>query len=119
MTRQDFDKWKGSKAKLIPDVQSMIAWESGADAAYSLLSKEISEKDEQLQILDALKCDCGNELEKAKQEIIKKEAACNNMIHEMERLEELIEKAHYLSICDLPDDEQIKLWQQFKTENNL
>ena len=31
----------------------------------------------------------------------------------------LVKKAFDLSVCDLPDDEQRKLWEQFKKENKL
>lgn len=44
---------------------------------------------------------------------------CESHLKEIERLKGLIEKAHGLAICDLPDEEQKELWQQFKTENNL
>ena len=40
-------------------------------------------------------------------------------VKEADRLKALVKKAFDLSVCDLSDDEQKQLWEQFKKENKL
>jgi hypothetical protein len=53
MTQSDFDKWKELRAaQLFGGGAVQLGWKQGADAAYNLLSKEISEKDGEIKYLE-------------------------------------------------------------------
>ena len=114
MNRQDFDKWL-KEVGVHFDTIGGYNWKLGADAAYNLLSKEISEKDE--------------EIAKLKKEFDVMVGNDSRQEQEIERLKALIEELHYSSsVYDAladnnhpskANDIALEKWQQFKKENNL
>lgn len=57
--------------------------------------------------------------EYAQQELSSKEKEIEGKDKEIVWLRHLVYTAFLHSICDLPDDEQKELWDQFAKENNL